>query len=223
MTIDLANTDLLLTTTRSVRRRLDLTRPVPLRLVDECLAIALQAPTEARPPGWSFVVVTDEAKRHAIAAHYKAAWEQYLADHTPIYGPDDTSGEVGSEVIESVQYLADHLHQVPVFVIPCISPRLEPGNLFATATLYGSIMPAASSFMLTARARGLGTLLTTLSLMREPDIADILDIPDDVTQCGLIPVAYYTGDRFQPAKRRPCREIVSYDSWSNHQLEHLAS
>src|SRR4051794_18680990 len=116
MMIDVANTDLLLTTTRSVRRRLDLNRPVALRLIDESLSIALQAPTGANLQGWSFVVVTDRAKRQAIAAHYAAAWAQYLADQTPIYGPDDDSDDVGTEVIESAQYLADHLHEVPVLV-----------------------------------------------------------------------------------------------------------
>ncbi len=177
MNIDLANSDLLLTTTRSVRRRLDLTRPVPLRLIDECLSVALQAPTGANLQGWSFVGVTDDAKRQSIADLYKSAWEQYLTEQSAIYGANEEPEDVSTAVIESAQYLADHLHQVPVHVVPCISPRVESAPLFPTATLFGSVMPAVWSFMLAARARGLGTTITTLSLMREPEVAKILDLP----------------------------------------------
>ena len=211
--IDGTNADLLLTTTRSVRRRLDLERAVPRELVDECLRVAMQAPTGGNLQGWHFIVVTDEAKRQAIAGFYKDAWERYLATATFEFAADDPRGQRFPLVLKSGQHLADEMARVPVLVVPCISPRTEGAPFFLTATALASVLPAMWSFMLAARSRGLGTTLTTLSLMHDREVSELLGIPDEYTHCGLIPVAFYTGDSFQPARRLPLEMTVSYDSW----------
>jgi nitroreductase len=212
--IDVTATDRLLTTTRSVRRRLDLSRPVPLALIEACLEVALQAPTGGNLQLWRWLVVTDADQRARIAAYYRQAWDAYsaaVADRR--YRDDDPRGGQIGAVTGSAQYLADHVHEVPAFVIPCVHARPADGPFFATATLLASVLPATWSFMLAARARGLGTTLTTLTLMHERDVADILELPDGVTHCALVPVAYYTGDSFRAVQRLPLRQLTYLDRW----------
>ena len=212
--MNLTTVDKLLTTTRSVRKRLDFTRPVEREIIEECLEIAIQAPTGSNLQGWHFVVVTDAEKRAQIAGYYHRAWEAYIArrggGQTPAFKPDLRQL---LRVIKSAKYLAEHLHEVPVFVIPCIEGRAENADVAMQASLYGSILPATWSLMLALRARGLGSAWTTFHLMYEREVAEILDIPDTITQAALLPVAYYTGDDFRPAKRRPASDLTHWDSW----------
>ena len=211
------NADELLTQTRSVRKRLDLSRPVPRALIEECIEIALQAPTGSNAQGWHFVVVTDAAKRAEIARCYKETLAGYIkmqeAGGPRWTAPDDPRKAQETRVRESALYLADHMHEVPVHVIPCVEGRVETAGVMAQASIYGSILPAAWSFMLAARARGLGMAWTTLHLAHEKEIAKLLGIPDTVTQTALLPVAYYKGKDFQLAKRLPARELTSWNSW----------
>lgn len=213
--------DELLSTTRAVRKRLDLDRPVPRELLMECLALALQAPTGSNAQGWQFMFVTDQDKKDRIAKIYKAEFDLYVngpMSPTAQEGLSDEDQVVQNRVASSAQYLADNLARVPVYLIPCISPRTDslgvPPSSILHASILGSIIPAAWSFMLAARARGLGTCLTTLHLMKERDTAEILSIPyDSVMQVGLIPVAYTLGTEFKPGPRRPLDPIVHFDSW----------
>jgi nitroreductase len=218
MTIDRAAADKLLTTTRSVRKRLDLTRPVPAELIAECIDVAMQAPTGTNAQNWSFVVVTDPAKRAAIADLYRKAGEMMAGSGYPPPLPEgDPREHVMPKVMESAMYLGTVLEQVPVFVIPCVQGRVENMPMVvAQASTYGSILPAAWSFMLAARARGLGTVWTTIHLFFEKDVAALLGIPDDWTQVALFPVAYYTGDDFKPAHRLPAAQMTHWDSWGTH-------
>lgn len=213
---DLAQTDKLLTTTRSVRKRLDPSRPVDLSLVMECIDIALQAPTGGNTQQWRWLVVTDADKRHALGDLYRQAGEPYLAANRRALG-DDISGEM-DKVLSSAEHLAVHLGEMPVHVIPCVlgKPPLEAsqGQL---AGWYGSILPAAWSFMLAARSRGLGSAWTTLHLEHEAEAAEILGIPDTVTQVALLPVAYYTGDDFRPADRKPADRVTYLNEWGNRE------
>lgn len=213
--IDIANADHLLTTTRSVRRRLDFDRPVPAEVIRECLAVALQAPTGGNLQMWRFVVVTDADTRRAIADVYRRAWDAYLqaAPATYSYRDDDPRAAAHPRVVSSSQYLADNLERAPVFLVPCVMGRVDDAPYFRVVTTLASVLPAVWSFMLAARARGLGTCMTTLTLMHEQDVAAILGIPDNVSQCGLIPVAYHTGDTFRAVERLPMRRIVSWDAW----------
>ena len=211
--IDREQADLLLTTTRSVRKRLDFSRPVPDELVLECIEIALQAPTGSNAQGWSFVVVTDEARRRAIGEIYAKAFELYRMMPDPEYSADDPRAASRAGVVDSASYLADHMHEASHLFIPCIEGRVEEAGLMAQASIYGSILPAAWSFMLAARARGLGTAWTSLHLMFEEEARDVLGIPANITQAGLFPVAYYTGEDFKPAKRLPASALTYWNTW----------
>jgi nitroreductase len=213
--LDVAAADKLLTTTRSVRRRLDLERPVPAHLIEECITVALQAPTGSNQQGWAFVVVTDPAKRKALAELYRRGG-QAMAEmgYAPPEHDDPEQRRVTERVNESARYLTPRLEDVPVHVIPCVKGRVEGlPSVLAQASTYGSILPAAWSFMLAARARGLGSAWTTIHLAFEQEASELLGIPPEWTQAALLPVAYYTGDDFRPAKRLPAASLTHWDAW----------
>ena len=214
--MDLATVDHLLSTTRSVRKRLDLARPVERTVLEECLHLALQAPSGSNRQGWHFLLVTDPAKRATIAGYYRQAFKQYLGAVQPeALEPLRATAEAGkgSRVLKSASYLSRHLHEVPVHVIPCIEGRVESAGVMAQASLYGSILPAAWSLMLALRSRGLGSVWTTVHLAYETEIATLLGIPPTITQAALLPVAYFTGDDFKPAQRKPLDEVTHWDGW----------
>ncbi|GJM42497.1 MAG: putative oxidoreductase [Ardenticatenaceae bacterium] len=216
--MDLVSTDKLLTTTRSVRRRLNLDRPVPPEIIEECLEIAIQAPTGSNSQGWHFMVVSDAHKIAQIGELYKQSFFIYARsneEQIESQGSRDHDPEQRNRVVKSAVYLAQNMHKVPVMVIPCIEGRVEKLGSMAQAGLYGSILPATWSFMFALRARGLGAAWTTLHLRYEKEIAKILGIPKQITQAALLPVAYYTGDDFKPAKRVPAVEVTSWNSWGS--------
>lgn len=210
--------DQLLSTTRSVRKRLDLERPVEPELLRECIEMATQAPTGGNNQGWHFVVVTDADKRRQLAEWYAAAFAvmygnpDAVVDRLP--GDDPAYVETTRRVISSAQYLADHLAEVPVHVIPCIEGRTDNLPTAWQAAIWGSLLPAVWSFMLAARARGLGTCWTTLHLTEEKAAAELLGIPDHVMQGALIPVAHTLGGTdFKPGARRDLDRIIHTDGW----------
>jgi len=214
--MDIATVDHLLTTTRSVRKRLDFSRPVDPAVIERCIAIALQAPTGSNMQGWHFLVVTDAAKRARLAELYRQAFEVYAnAPETmrPVIPQEDPRFAQTERIVESAGYLAAHLHEAPVLVIPCIEGRIENAGVLAQASIYGSILPAVWSFMLALRARGLGSAWTTLHLMFEQDAAAVLGIPAHITQTALLPVAYFTGTDFKPAKRLPAEGRTHWETW----------
>lgn len=214
--IDLAAADHLLTTTRSVRRRLDPSRPVAREAILDCIRIAQQAPTGSNLQTWRWLVIDDPARRTIVAAAYKVVADDYLRAI-----PLDTLAPQARRVRESALHLIEVMADVPVLVIPCVQPVAghatsapPPYPNAVAAPLYGSIYPAVWSFQLAARARGLGTCLTTLHLHRESEVAEALAIPDGVIQAGLLPVAYYTGDTFSPAERPPPQTITRFNTWT---------
>jgi nitroreductase len=212
MTFDLEQTDRLLSTTRAVRKRLDLDRPVDPAVVTECLQLAIQAPTGSNSQNWRWMVVTDPDKRAALARLYNEGGAAYLAaqaeaDHEP----------QTKRVYQSALALTEILHRVPVFVIPCIERRFDGAINAINCSAYGSIMPAAWSFMLALRSRGLGSVFTTLHLFKEQESAAVLGIPyESVTQIALIPVAHTIGTDFKPADRGDVRDITSWNTWGEH-------
>ncbi len=201
--------DELLSTTRSVRRRLDLDRPVPATVIDECLSLAVQAPTSVNRQHWHFVVVTDAPRRAALGELYRRAWSDYARGQSPFH---DRPGEPGPAA--SSRYLARVIDRVPVLLVPCVEGRPEGGANAALAELYGSVVQASWSFQLALRARGLGSVFTTYHLDYEREAAAILGIPyAEVTQVALLPVAYTVGTEFKPAPRRPMAEVVHRERW----------
>ena len=213
--LDVSTVDRLLTTTRAVRKRLDLTRPVERELIERCIEIAYQAPTGSNAQGWHFVVLTDSEQRAALASLYRKGAEHLAATaYTSIPFPDDDPrARQFPRVVDSSNHLYQHLHEVPVLVVPCIEGRVETAGVCLQATLYGSILPAVWSFILALRARGIGACWTTDHLFYEHEAAQILGIPDTVTQVALLPVAYFTGADFKPAQRLPAGERTHWNKW----------
>jgi nitroreductase len=210
--------DTLLTTTRSVRKRLDLSRPVEPEVIRECLELALQAPTASNSQSWHFVVVTDPHQRQALATIYRKGAERYRELMAPVFqkraAASEQEARTTAGLLDSGQYLIDHLHEVPVHVIPCIQGRTDQLPIVAQSGTWGSIMPAAWSFMLAARSRGLGTSLTSFHLFFEQEAAEVLGIPyEEVMQAALIPVAYTLGTDFKPAARKPLESVLHLDRW----------
>jgi nitroreductase len=212
MEFDLTQTDTLLTTTRAVRKRLDFSRAVPREVINECLELAVQAPTGGNTQGWRWVVVDDPEKRKTLANLYRSAAGDYLA--TARDKADERGDQQTQRVYSSAVYLAEHLEQAPVHVIPCLEGRPESdGPVIAHAGMFASIYPAVWSFQLALRARGLGTALTTLHLYREKEAAKLLGIPAQVMQVALLPVAYTVGTGFRPATRPPVADITHWNTW----------
>ena len=207
--MDLSTVDKLLTTTRSVRKRLDLARPVEPEIIAECLEIAIQAPTGSNRQNWHFMVIRDANKRATVAKFYKQAFDGYVGAARQ----ENVGNAQTSRVLDSATYLSENMHQVPILIIPCYEGRVETSSQQAQAGFYGSILPAVWSLMLALRARGLGSAWTTLHLRYEQEVAQALGIPDGMTQAALLPVAYFTGDDFKPAKRRPARDVTYWDGW----------
>lgn len=208
--------DEVLATTRSVRKRLDFDRPVSREIVEECLELALQAPSGSNRQTWHWVFVTDPAKKKALADIYAANFAQYASVPGPEYAPGDTRGERMSSVRSSAQYLADNFHRAPILLIPCIEGRLDTYPTAGQAGAWGSLLPAVWSFMLALRERSMGSAWTTIHLMNdgEREAAELLGIPyDTVTQGGMFPIAYTQGTEFKPAKRLAVSEVSHWDSW----------
>lgn len=204
--MDTAVIDHLLSTTRAVRRRLDLDRSVEPGLILDCIRLAQQAPTASNSQNWHWVVVTDPDKRAGLAGIYRDASASYFA--SPVAADPQTE-----RVRASALYLRDNLHRVPVHVIPCIRGRLDRLTPAQLPGFFGSILPATWSFMLALRARGLGSAWTTLHLLQAGRAAELLGIPDDYTQVALLPVAYTLGTDFKPARRPPVETIVHWNGW----------
>lgn len=210
--------DQLLTTTRAVRKRLDLTRAVEPELVKECIEIATQAPSGSNSQQWHFVVVTDSEKRKGLADLYRKSFSQYRISAgesiEKLKAKKPELAQVQQRVASSADYLAEHLHEVPVHVIPCMRGRLDGASAEQQAGTWGSILPAVWSFMLAARARGLGTAWTTLHLAYEKEAAELLGIPfEKITQTSLIPVAYTIGTDFKAGSRQPLEKIIHWNNW----------
>ena len=210
--------DDVLTTTRSVRKRLDLDTPVPREVLTECLELALQAPTGSNQQGWQWVFVTDPAKKKAIGDIYRSGAQIYqkMGGSIPTYGEGDIRTERRERVTDSVRYLAEHIHQVPVLLIPCLQGRVEKAPLVQSASFWASLFPATWSFCLALRSRGLGSCWTTLHLIGdgEKQTADLLGIPhDQYTQGALIAIGYTKGTDFKLAKRLPAAQLMHWDTW----------
>jgi nitroreductase len=206
--------DEVLTTTRSVRKRLDLNRPVERSVIEECMRIAQQAPSASNRQHWHFVVVTDAAKRKALGELYLKARLASQANRAARSFRNEEQAVVYQRVTTSADYLGEHMGEVPVLVVPCIEGRIEQQPFSGQAALWGTIIPAAWSFMLAARARGLGSVWTTIHLAYEREAAEILGIPyEQVTQAALIPLAYTIGTDFKLAPRDPLDTMLHCNGW----------
>lgn len=211
--------DELLSTTRMVRLRLDLTRPVSHELLRECVDMAVQAPTGRNRQRWHFVVVTDAERKRALADVWRAGMNGPIDAAEAVLTEQDrrrmyAEGVTLERTRAGLERLYRHLHEVPALVVPCIEGRTEGASIVGQANAWGSILPAVWSFMLAARARGLGTCWTGGNLRREREAAEVLGIPyTEVMQAALIPVAHTIGTGFRPARRIPTSEVLHWDRW----------
>ncbi len=214
MTLNLT-ADEVLATTRAVRKRLDFDRPVERSVIEECLRLAIQAPTGSNRQGWHFVLVGDADKKARLAELYSASFEAFYASgRSAVYPEGDLRAERRPKVQESAAYLTANFHRAPWIVIPCAEGRTDGTPSASHAGWWGSIVPAVWSFMLAARERGLGTAWTTMHLAREKEAAEILGIPyETVTQVAMVPVAYTIGTDFKPAPRLPLERVAHWDAW----------
>jgi nitroreductase len=213
---DLAQVDRLLSTTRAVRKRLDLDRPVEPEVITECLRLATYTPSAANTQKWRWLVVTDADKRQQIADVYRGLFyrDRSPAEYDEMIEQTSTSDPSTARLLSAAKHLADNFHRIPVHVVACYleRPNIEGGNV-ELATMYGSVIQAVWSFQLALRSRGLGSVWTTMHLHTEQVVADILGIPDDVTQVALIPVAYTIGEDFRPPPRQPVEKVTYWNSW----------
>lgn len=209
--------DDVLNTTRAVRKRLDFSRPVEDDVIRECVATAMQAPSGSNLMTMQFVVVKDADKRHAIGEIYKQCWAIYSA--MPFFAgaiqkEGDAEQAQQDRVVDSATYLSEHMAEAPALVLGCTAGRVDGAPAMMSASSMGNILPGMWSFMLAARARGLGTAWTTISLMMEKEVADIVGIPfDDIQQACLTPLAYTVGTDFKRALRPEPDTIIHWDNW----------
>lgn len=213
MEFDLGQTDALLSTTRAVRKRLDLDRPVPRQVIEQCLQLAVQAPTASNSQTWRWLVIDDANLRARIAEVYRttlaSGFFREASQAAAARGETQTA-----RVYDSADWLSDNLHKAPVFVIPCVEGRpAQDAPVAIDASIYGSIYPAMWSFQLALRSRGLGSTLTTVHLFKEREVAEILGLPDNLLQVALLPVAYTRGTDFKPASRPPVSGITHWNGW----------
>jgi nitroreductase len=209
--------DELLTTTRAVRKRLDLERPLAPAEVRECLEIALQAPSGSNKQSWHFVQVFDAGRRAEIARVYRRAfadYEQSPTNSAQLFTEPERRA-AGARVFGSAAFLAAHLHEVPCLLVPVVAGRCEGlASAHRQANYWAGIIPAIWSFMLAARERGIGTSWTTMHLKYEEEVAGILGIPfESFTQAALIPLAYTKGTSFKPGPRQPLDEVLHTNGW----------
>ena len=219
MTLLPLDPDQLLNTTRAVRKRLDFTRLVPDDLIRECVAVAMQSPSGSNNMTMQFVIVRDPAKRQAIGDVYRQCYTIYQS-LDGIYIRSIDKGEQSAQAqqvrsADSADYLGDHMGDAPVLVLACnAGARVDGASAMMAASMLGNVIPATWSFMLAARARGLGTAWTTVHLMMEQQVADIVGIPfDSVQQVCLSPLAYTVGTDFKPAARPAPDSIIHWDTW----------
>jgi nitroreductase len=220
--------DHLLTTTKAVRKRLDLTRPVDRAVVRECIEIGCYAPNASNAQEWRWVVVDDPELRDAVAGQYRAVTVPPVSQ---MLATKEANGdETGARISRSILWLAEHLHEVPVLVIPCYdiaaaearyrdlipddAVREAAGGVQTqrmTSGMYASILPAVWNFQLALRSRGLGSVLTTAHQADQSAMASILGIPTTWDQTCLIPVAYTTGGDFHRSPRRPVDDVIVWN------------
>jgi nitroreductase len=210
--------DELLSTTRSVRKRLDFDKPVERKLIQECLEVAFQAPNGSNMNSWQWVVIDEPELIAKATGVYNAGLDDFVASLGDATGEGYMGASIprAEHISTSVQYLRDHMHRAPALLLPLMGGRVENMNTFWQASQYGSILQAVWSFFLALRARGLGSAWTTGHLFREEEMAELLGIPaKHYTQVGLFPIAYTLGTDFKSAWRKPATEVVSWNRFGD--------
>lgn len=193
--------DYLLQTARSVRRRLDLDRDVPLNVIRDCINVAVQAPVGGMGENTRYLAVRDSATREALAALYREVLSELEQSR-------------GIKMKSSQQVLADTLARVPCLLFVYAMGTPGPATAQQVA-FYGSVMPSAWSLMLALRARGIGSTWTTLLSARSEEVGRVLKVPTEVTQTVMLPIAYTRDANLKPADRLDASEVMYVDRWGS--------
>jgi nitroreductase/ketosteroid isomerase-like protein len=222
--------DELLMTTSSVRKRLDLGRPVDRKLIEQCLDIAVHAPSGSNQQAYRFLFIDDAERKMAIADIYRRTMQEFQ-DRPRTGSAEDNVDRTSPQqrrIAESVFHLRDHLHEVPVLCIPLVAGRTDGvgdatqaarTSTFWQANRWGSVIPTLWSFLLALRSRGLGSAWTTLTLLHEQEVAEVLGVPyDKWMQVGLFPIAHTIGTDFKPTSRRPAAELLRWNGFSGTEV-----
>jgi nitroreductase len=212
MKLDLSPEEVL-TTTRTVRKRLDLQRPVERDVAESCLRIAFQAPNASDHQTWDWILVDDPGTRERMAEIYRAAFRDFVEGPRKTEYPAAPDSPKQRRLTTSITYLYDHLGEVPLLLVPTFHGRVENKGVFWQASRWGSIAPAIWNLMLALRLHGLGSAWTTMHLMREQEMSDLLGIPSEETQAGLFPIAYTVGTDFKPADRSGSDGHIRWNKW----------
>ncbi len=204
--------DEILTTTRAVRKRLDISRKVPRALLEECLELAFQAPNGSNKNLWRWIIVDDPDMVAKLGAEYRLAMGILQSGQQTSMFSDTSDSREEAKLLESAYALADKIEQMPALLIPLMPGRAEGKSVVEQAAMWGSIVQAVWSFMLALRSRGLGSCWATVTSRREKEIAALLGIPyEDYTQVGMFPIAYTIGTDFRKAWRKPVAEVLRYN------------
>jgi nitroreductase len=209
--------DEVLTTTRTVRKRLDFDRPVERSVIEECMEIALQAPNGGNMNSWRWLAIDDPGLIKQIADIYNGGLDDYIATFDERgYAGGNVQG--ADRIATSTQHLRDNFHRCPALLLPIVAGRTDGGaagsNVFHQASIWGSVLQAVWSFMLALRSRGLGSAWTTGHLWREKQLADLLGIPyEHYMQTGLFPIAYTIGTDFKAAYRKPVKDVLAWNQF----------
>ena len=195
----------IIATTRSMRRLKP--DPVPAGLIRKILEAGVSAPSGGNMQRWRFLVVRDPKDKQTVGVYYKRTWDEVVGPRYRAGKPaPGTSPEQFARMLDAAQYLADHIHEAPVWIVPCMEGA-SPGR-----TAGSSIYPAVQNMLLAARALGLGATLTTLYLNFEKEVEAAFGLPAEVHSYALLPIGYPMGG-FGPVRRAPIDEIAYADSW----------
>ena len=193
--------DEVLSTARSVRRKLDFGRPVEREVLLECIEVAVQAPTGAMGENWRFIVVETPDVKAEIATLYRDVLNEIVATR-------------GIPMKPTLAAHAERMHEMPAMIFVCMEGEPD-ANFSSHVGYYGSILPAAWSLMLALRARNIGTTWTTLLSARQEAVGNILGLPDNWRQVVMLPVGYTKDAVLRRADRVPAHEITFFNGWES--------
>ncbi len=198
--------DWALSTTRSVRRRIDWERPIEPEVIEAAIDVATQAPTGVQAESWRFLVLTEPEPKQAVATLYRSAFDRYVSART------QAQAEVAAPRPAQAQ-LAERLAEMPALILVCAEGAPASDLTALQVGFYGSVLPAAWSLMVALRVRGIGSTWTSLHLLHADETARALGIPDGVTQTVLLPCGYTKDATLRPANRKPATEVAYWNQW----------
>ena len=215
MTIDLYDA---MSTLRAVRKLR--TDPIPDDVLERVLQAACWAPTGGNQQPWKVIVVTDPDKKAGLQEVYRPEWQKYgkaflerIADQPP------EILEPWKRIAAAGDYLADHLHETPAILLFCANPKamaITDAKLDRISMVGGgSVYPAVQNAMLACVAEGLGCTLTTLHCFREPEVKELLDIPESWATVAMLPIGYPVGKGHGPITRKGADRMAALNSFEN--------